>query len=636
MLEKQKISIEVSEDIKIVADDLSGQMTTDDTEFDASLQEPNEQSEPEFSRDPDDPLRERSRDNKNDWQSLLPERFELLGTLGIGGMSTVLKVRDRSAEGKVIALKILLERHAADPKIVARFLKESELVSRLDHPGIVKILGRGTLDSGLPYMELELVEGQSLARLIAERGHLNQYEVTVIATQIATALEYARKQRIIHRDLKPANILIQNEGSKIVVKVVDFGIAGTITQDVSNTAGLTRTGDIFGSPAYMSPEQCEGGNIDTRSDIYSLGCMMYEMLTGYNPFYSDNPLKSILKHIEIKPEPFALEYSHLKISAELEAIVRTCLEKQPEKRYRNPGRLAKKLRAVIGTQSLPSWSLPIQIIGAIIIDGLLLAFGAFMLTAGILPGEAVIEANPPLWLGIIFLSLITCNRATVGKGLMKLEVADAAARRVHLPTFYFCGFARLMSIVSLCFVYSVIDQGLTANHLDSALNLTIALIILLLAVGSMEVFMNWAGGWKVVPKRLVVPESEEKSVFRRAVAFRAAALIGISLVVSCVSYFACADLQKRINADPTIAKTDVIYAATDISENEIIPGDLLVTKRILKRRAPTDAATNLSAVVGMRAKYGISKGSLVTENDLTNEDADAKAVFPSNYKTTEK
>ncbi|MBX9694600.1 MAG: protein kinase [Cyanobacteria bacterium] len=562
-----------------------------------------------------------------DWQSIIPSHFEILGMLGSGGMSTVLKVRDKGNNGRIIALKILREVHATDANVVARFLKESEIVSRLDHPGIVKVFGHGTLSNGLPYMELELVEGQSLSDLLVEKGHLSQYCSTSIAAQIALALDYARKHGVIHRDLKPANILIQKEESHVVAKVVDFGIAKTITQDVNNTAGLTRTGDIFGSPAYMSPEQCEGSRADTRSDIYSLGCIIYEMLTGSNPFRSDNPLKSILKHLEDKPEPFELEYAHLKITEELEKIVRKCLEKEPERRYRVPGELADHLQELMGTKSQSEWILRGRIAVASIVDGFLL-FLTIVALLQILPAAfssdelaTVIQRYASLWVGFFIVSFCCLRPASLGKHCTGVEVNDSAGRRLHLLNSWLSGTARCVLVLFLCLAYNLVDKVLIVNHVDSNfvdsdIPETLLCGILILVLVSMPHVLNRIEGWRTSRRKMVRADNVAKPVFSRASAIWSMTILIASFSLLVLSTFFSDLVEQKVEADPSIAKSDVVYAIKDIPEDTIIPDEAVVKKRVLNRRAPRDALKAISSVVGKRAKYGISAGQIVKDYDV--------------------
>jgi uncharacterized RDD family membrane protein YckC len=191
---------------------------------------------------------------------------------------------------------------------------------------------------------MEYVDGRNLAQIIADEGHLAGDRSVGIFLQIANGLKDAHRLGVVHRDLKPSNILIatKDDGTDSV-KITDFGIAKPASSERSINPDLTKTGAILGSPAYMSPEQCLGHVVDERSDIYSLGCLMYETLTGRSPFASDTPVKSMLRHLEERAEPFEIEFSHLGIQKGLESVVLKCLEKEPAKRFQRIQQLSDAL-----------------------------------------------------------------------------------------------------------------------------------------------------------------------------------------------------------------------------------------------------------------------------------------------------
>ncbi len=279
---------------------------------------------------------------------LLPDQFHLLELIGEGGMSQVYKVEMRNESNALRALKVLRKEMMRDVQASKRFLKECDAIRELSHENIVQIHGSGMLEDGRPYLLLEFIEGQTLKQLLKVEGHLPAHRALYIAHQIVCALIEAHAKGIIHRDLKPSNILIsKGEDGTDLVRVVDFGIAKTKVRNLSETADLTKTGDIFGSPEYMSVEQCLGNPIDERSDIYSLACVMYEMLTGRSPFAAESPIKTILKHVDEEAEPFSLEFAKLEISPEIEALIFDCLQKDPRHRLQTAKELEKKLRSMI-------------------------------------------------------------------------------------------------------------------------------------------------------------------------------------------------------------------------------------------------------------------------------------------------
>ncbi len=272
----------------------------------------------------------------------LGERYEIMGVIGNGGMGTVYKARDKT-DGNIVAIKVLKAGLVSNLNVSKRFEQEALAVSRLNHPNLIAVKGSGKSPSGAPYIVMEYFAGGSLADLIKERGPRSPKTTVKIAISIAEALEHAHAFGVIHRDIKPSNILVSQEDGQSIVKVVDFGIAKAATDTPAESTQLTQTGEIFGSPAYMSPEQCLGESVDERSDIYSLGCVMYEMLSGKSPFASDNPIQSVLKHINQEPESFEIEFARLRIPKPLEALVFKCLSKSPFKRYDSVSTLKQEL-----------------------------------------------------------------------------------------------------------------------------------------------------------------------------------------------------------------------------------------------------------------------------------------------------
>ena len=225
---------------------------------------------------------------------LLSGRYELLEKIGDGGMAVVYKAKDKLLN-RYIAVKILRPEFTKDATFVENFKRESQAAAGLSHPNIVSVYDVGR-EGNINYIVMELVEGRTLNEIIAERAPMDYRQVIDISKQVASALKVAHKNKIIHRDVKPHNIMITNDG---VVKLADFGIAKAV-----NDATLSTGSKIIGSVHYFSPEQARGNYVDERSDIYSLGIVMYEMLTGKVPFDGDNPVTVALKHInEEVPAP---------------------------------------------------------------------------------------------------------------------------------------------------------------------------------------------------------------------------------------------------------------------------------------------------------------------------------------------
>ncbi|MDQ5966728.1 MAG: Non-specific serine/threonine protein kinase [Cyanobacteriota bacterium erpe_2018_sw_39hr_WHONDRS-SW48-000098_B_bin.30] len=257
----------------------------------------------------------------------LGERYQVLGLVGSGGMGTVWKVFDKELN-ETFAIKVLNPDLVADETANKRFQKEAKLASELTHANIAAIFGPGTDTHGRPYIIMRYVDGESLADILKREGKLSEERALDIFKQICEALSHSHMKGIIHRDIKPSNIIIsKTESGGDLVQIVDFGIARYIYEEVTKTQALTKAVDIFGSPMYMSPEQFLGEEITAQSDIYSLGCVLYEMLTGTPPFTDENPVKLVLKHLSEPPDLS-------KVPAGCKNLLSRCLGKD------------KKLRAV--------------------------------------------------------------------------------------------------------------------------------------------------------------------------------------------------------------------------------------------------------------------------------------------------
>ncbi|MBZ0185815.1 MAG: serine/threonine protein kinase, partial [Candidatus Obscuribacterales bacterium] len=275
----------------------------------------------------------------------LPDRFDFVELIGQGGMGTVLKVNDR-VSGEALALKLLIADHLEDPVAIRRFEQEADAAACLSHPNLVAVRDYGLLNTGAPYLAMEYLEGDSLADILERQVFLDQEEAFDIFIQICNAMGHAHFRGVIHRDLKPSNVMVSVKEGVSTVKIVDFGIARFIGSDGNTISNITRTGEVFGSPEYMSPEQCKGEYLDHRTDIYSLGCVMYECLTGRTPFAAPNAVKTILKQLNESAEGFRKRYRFLEISQEMELIVCQCLRKNPDLRYQHMEEVAKDLEFV--------------------------------------------------------------------------------------------------------------------------------------------------------------------------------------------------------------------------------------------------------------------------------------------------
>ncbi len=264
---------------------------------------------------------------------MLARRYEIIRRVGVGGMADVYLAEDTQL-GREVALKILHPQYAGDDSFVERFRREALSAAKLQHPNIVQIYDSGR-DADFNFIVMEYVEGQSLKDYLTEEGPLEIGDACRIAREVLTALAYAHRTGLVHRDIKPGNILLSRDGK---VQVTDFGIARA---EAGST--MTQTGTILGTAYYLSPEQAQGLPLDGRSDIYSLGVVLYEMLTGRRPFEGDSPVSIAYKHVREMPK--APKAYRDDIPRPLEAIVLTALTKKPEDRYSSAALMRRDLEA---------------------------------------------------------------------------------------------------------------------------------------------------------------------------------------------------------------------------------------------------------------------------------------------------
>src|SRR5947199_2297073 len=265
---------------------------------------------------------------------VLGERYKLQDPIGRGGMATIYRGQDLRMD-RVVAIKVLREVYSTDPKFVTRFQREAKAASALQHPNIVQVYDYGQTD-GNYFIVMELVEGTDLRRYLRSRGVLAVDRAIIIAHDVALGLGAAHRRGIVHRDVKPQNVLVGRDGS---IKLTDFGIA-SVYKDI-NAERLTTTGMTLGTVQYYAPEQAQGEIVSPAADVYALGIVMYEMLTGRTPFDGDTPVAVAMQHIQDLPAPPTLFNSN--IPPALEVIILRCLEKEPERRYRDGSTLARAL-----------------------------------------------------------------------------------------------------------------------------------------------------------------------------------------------------------------------------------------------------------------------------------------------------
>src|SRR6201981_2060734 len=278
--------------------------------------------------------------------------YEIIAPLGAGGMGEVVRARDTRL-GREVALKILPESFARESERLVRFEQEARAVAALNHPNILAVFDVGQ-HNGSPFLVSELLEGETL-RAGLEHGALPQRKAIEYAVQIAQGLAAAHEKGIVHRDLKPENVFVTKDGR---IKILDFGLAKlaqkpgaevSVTDGVTLTSSHTAAGVVMGTASYMAPEQVRGQAVDARTDIFSFGAILYEMLSGKRAFRRDTMPETMTA--VLKEDPPDLAESAPTVSPALDRIVRRCLEKNPEQRFQNAKDLSFALGSLSGTES---------------------------------------------------------------------------------------------------------------------------------------------------------------------------------------------------------------------------------------------------------------------------------------------
>jgi eukaryotic-like serine/threonine-protein kinase len=275
--------------------------------------------------------------------TLLAERYRVEQLLGEGGMGQVYRAQHVHMK-KTVAIKVLHRELTMQPEIVARFEREAVAAARIEHAHVAAATDFGQLPDGSFYLVLEFIEGRSLTALLAEHGRLPAPRALAIARQVSDALDAAHEAGIVHRDLKPDNVmLLSRDDDSDFVKVLDFGIAKLQSDDSSGQPALTKVGTVFGTPEYMAPEQAQGAGADARSDLYTLGMMLYEMLSGATAFRDDQLVVVLTRQMTADPPPLPAD-----VDPATAQLVMTLLEKKPDQRVQTAAELRDRIDALLG------------------------------------------------------------------------------------------------------------------------------------------------------------------------------------------------------------------------------------------------------------------------------------------------
>jgi serine/threonine-protein kinase len=327
-------------------------------------------------------------------------RFEVLSPIGDGGMGSVYKCTHKLMK-RTVAIKTIHPSLVANGAALKRFQQEAQALSALKHTNILEVYDFFISDDGQPYLVMDYLEGTDLDNFRTQCGPMPWNRAARIFLQVCAGLGHAHQNGIIHRDIKPSNImLVEEEGQPDVVKIVDFGIAKVREPD--EKGGLTATGDVFGSPEYMSPEQCRAQKLDQRSDVYSLGCVMYSTLTGKKPFSSSDSMECMYKQVNELPPAFDPK---LDVQPAFEAVVFKAMAKKPEERFQSMAEMSRSITQATGER-----------IGSSPIAAFLKASSKFVAVAS---GGLVSVAAPP----------------TLAKATAPAEAPSAASASNHLKLY---------------------------------------------------------------------------------------------------------------------------------------------------------------------------------------------------------
>lgn len=293
-------------------------------------------------------------DKNNLVGTTLDRKYAITKVIGEGGMGSVYHGQHVHLK-RDCAIKVIRRSHASDPVALKRFKLEAEAASMLKHPNIIEIYDFGITEDDLPYIVMEFLPGESLDDLLERQKYMHYEQAISIFLPVCDALAHAHDKKVLHRDLKPANIMvIRQDDGEYLVKLVDFGIAKLMPGTGRPIDKMTQTGEVFGSPMYMSPEQCMGQALDARSDIYALGCVFYESLTGKLPFEGETLFSVIMQHVNDLPRSFSTISPDIAIPQALEEIVLKCMSKDKETRFNSVAAIRKEMARIYTSKQFKS------------------------------------------------------------------------------------------------------------------------------------------------------------------------------------------------------------------------------------------------------------------------------------------
>ena len=357
---------------------------------------------------------------------LVGGRYELGELLGYGGMAEVHRGRDVRL-GRDVAIKVLRADLARDPSFLARFRREAQSAAGLNHPSIVSVYDTGE-DVGAegttqPYIVMEYVEGRTLRDILKAEGRLPARRAMEIVADVAAALDFSHRNGLVHRDVKPANVMITQNGA---VKVMDFGIARAVAD---NAATVTQTANVIGTAQYLSPEQARGESVDARSDVYSTGCLLYELVTGTPPFQGDSPVAVAYQHVrENAPAPSSRVQG---LPRALDSIVMKALAKNPQNRYQSAGEMRSDLQRALADQPVSAES--------VMTDAERTQFIARTPPPPIVPPahDPAADHEPERRTGLIWVAIVVALLLVVGAGaffIWKLSSSNNGPAKLTMPS----------------------------------------------------------------------------------------------------------------------------------------------------------------------------------------------------------